>query len=253
MEYTVNSLAKLAGVSPRTLRYYDQIGLLKPLRVDENGYRVYGSEQVDTLQQIRFFTELGFPLKEVLRLLRSPEYDRERALESHLLALNQEKERIERLIQNVHKTLEAQKGESNMTDKEKFEGFKRELVRDNEARFGKEARQKYGDDTVNAANEKLLAMDERTYQNIQELEEELYRLLAQAAEEGDPESPLSQKVCALHKEWLCFYWPEGTYTKEAHRSMGELYVEDPRFKEYYDKIHPNAAKLLHDALMIYCK
>ncbi len=86
MEYTVNSLAKLAGVSPRTLRYYDQIGLLKPLRVEQNGYRVYGDTQVDVLQQIRFFTELGFSLKEISKLISSPEYDRERALAEQLLA-----------------------------------------------------------------------------------------------------------------------------------------------------------------------
>lgn len=252
MEYTVRQLSKLAGVSPRTLRYYDQIGLLKPLRVEGNGYRIYGEAQVDALQQIRFYTELGFPLKEVLRLMTSPEYDKERALKSHLLALNEEKQRIERLIQNVEKTLDAQKGGSIMTDREKFEGFKRELVEKNEARYGKEVREKYGDDTVNAANEKLLAMDEGTYASVQELEAELNRLLAQAAEEGDPSSELSQKVCELHKQWLCFYWPEGTYSKEAHRTLGEMYLEDPRFKEYYDGIHPNAAKLLHDALMIYC-
>jgi len=253
MEYTVRQLAKLAGVSPRTLRYYDEIGLLKPLRVERNGYRIYGDEQVDDLQQIRFFTELGFPLKEVLRLMKSPDYDKERALASHLLALNEEKARIERLIQNVQKTLDAQKGGREMTDREKFEGFKRELVQRNEARFGKEARQKYGDEVVDASNEKVLAMDEAAYQGAQELEAELYRLLAQAAEEGDPKSPLAQRICELHRQWLCLYWPEGAYSKEAHRTLGEMYVEDPRFREYYDKIHPNAAKLLHDALMIYCE
>ncbi|MGI6151810.1 MAG: MerR family transcriptional regulator [Christensenellales bacterium] len=252
MEYTVNGLAKLAGVSPRTLRYYDQIGLLKPLRVEKNGYRVYGQEQVDALQQIRFFTELGLPLKEVLRLTRSPDYDRERTLESHLLALKEEKERIERLIENVQKTLEAQKGGKAMTDQEKFEGFKRELVRENEARYGAEIRQKYGDETVDASNEKLLAMDERTFDDVKELEAELYPLLAEAAQLGDPASPLAQKVCELHKKWLCFYWPEGTYSREAHRSLGEMYVEDPRFREFYDGIYPNAAKFLHDALMVYC-
>jgi len=252
MEYTVNQLAKLSGVSPRTLRYYDQIGLLKPLRVEQNGYRVYGGAQVDALQQIRFFTELGFALKDVLRLTSSPEYDRERALARHLLALKTEKERIERLIENVQKTLEAQKGGSKMNDHDKFEGFKRELIQENEAKYGAEIRQKYGDETVDASNEKFLAMDEREFKDVKELEEELARRLAEAAAIGDPASPLAQTVCEMHKKWLCFYWPEGTYSKESHLGLAEMYVEDPRFRQHYDAIYPGAAKFLHDALMIFC-
>ncbi len=252
MEYTVNQLAKLSGVSPRTLRYYDQIGLLKPLRVEPNGYRVYGGAQVDALQQIRFFTELGFALKDVLRLTNSPEYDKERALCGHLLALKAEKERIGRLIENVEKTLEAQKGGTEMSNKEKFEGFKRELIRENEAKYGAEIRQKYGDETVDASNEKLLAMDEQGFKDAKALEEELARRLAEAAAIGDPASPLAQTVCELHKKWLCIYWPQGTYSKESHLALAEMYVEDPRFRQYYDAISPGAAKFLHDALLIFC-
>ena len=78
MEYTVNRLAQISGVSKRTLRYYDEIGLLRPERVNQNGYRIYGQMQVDLLQQILFYRELGLPLEEIREIIKNPGFDRER-------------------------------------------------------------------------------------------------------------------------------------------------------------------------------
>lgn len=124
MEYTIKNLARISGVSTRTLRYYDQIGLLCPARIAANDYRIYGQKEVDLLQQILFYRELGVSLKEIHQILNDPDFDKARALESHLSALLLRKKQIERLIDNVTKTIGSLKGECVMSDNEKFEGFK---------------------------------------------------------------------------------------------------------------------------------
>ena len=148
MEYTVNRLAQISGVSKRTLRYYDEIGLLRPERVNPNGYRIYGQMQVDLLQQILFYRELGLPLEEIREIIKNPGFDREKALEDHLTALLQKKRQTEILISNVKKTLDSMKGRAMMSDEEKFEGFKRDLIKENEEKYGREVRKAYGEDAV---------------------------------------------------------------------------------------------------------
>jgi DNA-binding transcriptional MerR regulator len=251
MELTINKLAKLAGVSPRTLRYYDAIGLLPPMRVGENGYRIYGQREVDRLQQILFYREMGMPLEDIKKVLSSKGFDEQQALESHLTALLAEKDRIERLVTNVMKTLKALKGEITMSNQEKFDGFLRKLVSENEKRYGAEVRAKYGDDVMDRSNEKVLGMTEETYKNTQELEEKLYEALKAAVAQGDPAGEAAQEACRLHKAWLCRYWDH--YSKEAHMGLAEMYVEDPRFTAYYEEIAPGCARFLRDALAVFLK
>lgn len=240
------------GVSTRTLRYYDQIGLLCPTRITTNGYRIYGQKEVDLLQQILFYRELGVELKEIGDILHNPAFDKEKALENHLSMLLQRKMQIEMLIDNVTKTIGTMRGETTMSDKEKFEGFKNKIVEENEAKYGKEIREKYGDDTVNASNAKVKGMSEEKFQAAEQLRVQIDELLKEAFEEGDPASEKAQKVCEMHKEWICMFWPDGMYTKEAHKGLGEMYVADERFKAYYDRIAVGCAEFLRDALDIYC-
>lgn len=250
MEYRIHQMARLAGVSTRTLRYYDGIGLLSPSRAAENGYRLYGQKEVDRLQQILFYRELGVPLETVRELVRAPGYDAAGALEEHLSALKAQKERLEVLIANVEKTIAALKGEITMSDKEKFEGFKRKLVMENEAQYGGEIRRKYGDAAVDAGNEKLLGLTEEEYEREQELSRRINETLKRALEQGDPAGPLAQEVCALHREWLGYFWPN--YSRAAHLGLGEMYAEDPGFRKYYDDIEVGCAEFLRDALRVYC-
>ena len=140
MEYTINKLAKLAGVSTRTLRYYDEFGLLSPARVSSNGYRIYGQKEVDQLQQILFYRELDVPLEEIRRILASADFDGLSALQSHLAALLARQKQLDLLIANVEKTIKGMKGEAIMSDQEKFEGFLKKLVDDNEEQYGEEIR-----------------------------------------------------------------------------------------------------------------
>lgn len=251
MEYTINKLAKLAGVSTRTLRYYDELGLLSPARVSSNGYRIYGQKEIDRLQQILFYRELGVSLEEIRNILASKDFDGLSALESHLTALLARREQLNLLVANVEKTIKTMKGEMIMSDQEKFEGFLQNLVDHNEHQYGEEARTKYGDERVNRSNAKVLNMSKEQFTELERLTEDLNETLKAAFEQGDPASELAQKACELHKKWLCFYWDD--YSKEAHKGVTQMYVDDPRFTAYYDKISPGCAAFLRDAVAIYCK
>lgn len=251
MEYTINRLANLAGVTTRTLRYYDTLGLLSPARISSNGYRIYGQKEVDRLQQILFYRELGVALEEVKKMLSSKEFDGQAALEIHLLQLLAKREQLNLLIANVEKTIKAAKGETMMSDQEKFDGFIQKLVQDNEQRYGKEIRAKYGDDVVNLSNDKIKGLSKAQYSEVEKLSDEVNATLKSAFEQGDPASALAQKACALHKEWLCYFWQN--YSKKAHIGVAQMYVDDPRFTAYYDKISPGCAAFLRDAVLIYCQ
>ncbi|MFA5561248.1 MAG: MerR family transcriptional regulator [Eubacteriales bacterium] len=250
MEYTINQLAKMAGVSTRTLRYYDQCGLLPPKAIRSNGYRIYGQAEIDRLQQILFYRELGVELAEVGRILSDKDFDGQAALEHHLVALRERRARLDALIRNVEQSIKAMKGELEMSHHEKFEGFKQKMIEENEQRYGTEIRQKYGSGTIDRANARVRGMTPEQYEAIERLTQTLNDTLKAACEQGDPGSELAQKACELHKQWLCFYWD--SYSKEAHLGVAQLYVEDPRFSAYYDKIAPGCARFLCDAVRIFC-
>ncbi len=253
MEYTINKLAGMSGVSTRTLRYYDQIKLLCPKRISSNGYRIYGEAEVDLLQQILFYRELGLTLEEIGHILKDPKYDKNKALEGHLSALLLRKNQIEMLINNVTKTISSLKGEIIMSDNEKFEGFKQKMIDDNETAYSKEIREKYGDDVVDASNAKIKGMSKEQMEKAEELRIEYESLLKIAFEKGDPASDEAQKACDLHRQWICVFWKDGMYSKEAHKGLAEMYVADERFTAYYDKIALGCAKFLRDAINIYCR
>lgn len=249
MEYTVQKLGRLAGVSTRTLRYYDEIGILKPARISSSGYRIYGQHEVDRLQQILFYRELGLSLEHIKDILLNPSFDAARALHEHHEQLLDKRKQLDVLIASVEKTIAHHEGRITMTDSEKFEGFKQQMIEDNENKYGEEIRSKYGDDTVNRSNERLKNMTQEQYQEVTRLAEEIKETLAEAYQTGDPAGDLAQKTADLHKQWLTFYWSE--YTKEAHAGLAQMYVCDERFKAYYDEQQPGTAEFLRDAIRIY--
>ena len=250
MEYTVKALAELAGVTPRTLRWYDQKGLLKPRRTTEAGYRLYGREEVDRLQTILFYKELGLELEAVREILDAPGFDRLAALQSHLAELETRRRRLDALILTVEKTIDETKGGTPMLDKEKFEAFKRRAVEANEEQYGKEIRKKYGDETVDRANANVLSLSEEDYGRWKALGEEIRSALSAAVRENeDPAGKEGQRVAELHRRWLSYSWE--TYTPQAHRGLAELYTADKRFTAYYDQEVPGCAAFLRDAIRIY--
>lgn len=249
MEYTVQKLAALAGVSTRTLRYYDEIGILKPLRISSSGYRIYGQSEVNRLQQILFFRELDVSLENIKQIMLSPNFDCMKALKEHRQKLLAKRQQLDLLLENIDKTIGETEGRIKMTDKEKFQGFKQKLVEENETKYGKEIREKYGDDKVNESNKKMLNMTEEQYAEFEKLSQKLSEILKQAMKTNDPAGELGQQTAELHKQWLMFTW--SSYSKEAHAGLAQMYVNDERFKEYYDKIQPGAAEFLKDAILAY--
>lgn len=247
MEYTVQKLAKIAGVSARTLRFYDEIGLLKPARVSSAGYRIYGAREVDQLQQILILRALGLELSAIADILHNPDYNRLSALRSHLHALRAKQAQLALLIENVSHTIEAEEGKRTMTDTEKFDAFKARKLEENEAKYGEEIRAKYGAETVEASNSKWMGMQKEQYDQMQALSQEILDRLGQAVRGGDsPSGETGREIALLHKQWLSLTWPE--YKKEAHLGLVQMYIDDERFTAYYDGSQPGNAQFLRDAV-----
>lgn len=249
MEYTVKELAQLAGVTSRTIRYYDEIDLLKPARINKSGYRIYGQDEVDKLQQILFYRELDVDLENIRKIISSPSFDELKALKEHHEKLLEKREQLELLIVNVERTITSKERGIVMSNQEKFEGFKNKIVENNEKKYGREIRKKYGNETVNKSNEKLLNMTQEEFEQVSKLENELMETLEAAFKNGDPAGEFAQKAVDLHRQWISFYWD--SYSKEAHAGIAQMYVADERFKSYYDKERPGTAEFLRDAILIY--
>ena len=249
MEYTVQKLSKLAGVSPRTLRYYDEIGLLKPAKINSSGYRIYGQSEVDRLQQILFYREFEVSLDKIKEIITGPSFDSEKALKEHSGKLLEKRQQLDVLIANIDKSIATVEGRMKMTNQEKFEGFKENLIEVNEKNYGAEVRAKYGDEAVNRSNQKVKNMTQQEYEEIIKLGNEVLETLYAAFQTGDPSGELAQKTADLHRQWLSFYWD--SYSKEAHLGVTQMYVDDDRFKVYYDARQPGMAEFLRDAVLVY--
>lgn len=249
MEYTIKKMAEISGVSPRTLRFYDQIHLLKPSRVTESGYRIYTSQEVDRLQQILFYRSLDFKLEQIAEILDNPAFDHRQALIQHQEMLQEKRKQLDTLLMTIQHTLESYEGGKPMKDHEKFEGFKKQKIMENETNYGQEIREKYGDDTVEKANKKWQNMSEEKFEEMQSLEKQLLADLTTYLQ-SDSDQKLALKLFEEHKKWLTFSWP--SYSSEAHRGLGLLYISDERFTAYYDERCGNgAAQALNTIIQTY--
>ena len=244
MEYSIHELSRLSGVTTRTLRWYDQIGLLKPSRVAESGYRYYGGAEVDRLQDILYYRALGVELARIKECLDDPSFDR--------LAAEAERERLEQLIRSVKDTIGAEERNEIMSDEQKFEAFKQRAVAHNEEVYGAEIRSKYSDQEVDEANAAVMNLTREQYQEWTDLGREIQeRLEAAVREKVSPESQKGKEITALHRQWLTI--TGNRYDPAKHRGIAELYVMDQRFTAYYDKQVPGCARFLRDAVVHWVK
>ncbi|MGC4018425.1 MAG: MerR family transcriptional regulator [Muricomes sp.] len=247
MEYSINEVSKIAGISARALRYYDKIGLLKPALVRESGYRYYGEKELELLQQILFYKERGLKLEQIAEILHGNNFDIITALHEHLEKLEQQKIKVDSMITTVKKTIASMKGEIAMSNEERFESFKKDLVQKNEEMYGEEIREKYGAEEVEAVNQEMLNMSEEYYQNLQYVGEIIKKSLEEAVQTGaDPKEEFGRNITELHKEWLCMTWKQ--YTPDAHKAMAQMYESDPRFAQYYDETVQGCAHFLNSAV-----
>jgi len=235
MEYSIKELAKLAGISTRTLRYYDEIGLLKPAYVNDAGYRFYSSDEVAILHQILFYRERGMELRTIEKIIHDKDFDMLSAMEEHLLELENDRARTEALIETVKKTIEHMKGEREMSDMEKFQAFREEAIT------------KYGEEEVNASYEKMSGLSGAELEQWKDLEEEMLSKLEEAVKSDvEANSEEGKAIADLHRQWLSV--PLKNYTPEIHRGIAAMYVCDERFTQYYDRNVSGCAQFLKDAV-----
>jgi DNA-binding transcriptional MerR regulator len=242
LEYTINDIAKIAGISTRTLRYYDEINLLSPKRISSNGYRIYGKEEINQLQQVLFYREFDIKLDKIAELIKRNDFDRESALIEHRTNLMTKRKQIDDLIQNLDESLDEMRGRTIMKDMDKFKGFKEEKIKENEKNYGKEIREKYGDEVIEESNKKYMDQTKEQFERAEALSKKILSRLYLVMDEGEPASEDAQEVAKLHQEWLMLYWP--VYSKEAHRGLAQMYVDDERFTKFYDDGKKGAAEYL---------
>lgn len=246
--YTVKQVSEMSGASIRALHHYEELGLLAPQR-RPNGYRAYDSDDLARLQQILLFRACGMGLAEIARTIADPGYDEAAALRDHLAVLEAQKRDLETLINTVEKTIESLEGDAVMSDKERFEGLKRAAVEANEKMYGTEVRGRYGDAAVDAANERLLAMDETTWNDKERLESAIIEKLVEVMRLDDATGEEAQQLAQMHARWIALQWGEGAYSREAHLQLARGYLADGRFTAYYDeRAGEGATKMLVEVL-----
>ena len=231
--YSVAELAKMAGVTERTLRYYDQIGLLVPAR-SNNGYRAYSIDDVHMLQRIMLLRACGIGLAEIAQALSNPDLDIATILENHRDELLEQRDLLTRSIAATDAMIERLERLRGMNDEQRFEQLKRDSVVRFEEEYGQEARKRYGDEVIDAANERMISMSKPAWEAKEELEQRIKEALVRAMKTGDVTSPEARMVAEMHAQWIRVHWGEGAYTPEAHVQLAEGYLHDPRFVEYYD-------------------
>ena len=241
--YTVKQLSKLAGITPRTLHYYDEIGLLKPSRIGDNGYRYYGGESLLRLQQILFYRALDMPLDQIKKTMGRRDFDIQEALESHKVELRKRLARMERLIISVDQTLLHLKGKKEMSQKQIFQAFSDEQ----QAEYEQEALQRWDPATVKAANRRWKDYTALEKQRIQDEGNAVYQALARAMPHGAA-SAEAQGCVERWRRHLGYFWAPND---DQLLGLADLYNQDPRFKANFDRVDPGLAEFMRAAVKVY--
>lgn len=245
MRYTVKQLATLAGVTTRTLHYYDEIGLLHPATYGDNGYRYYGEEAVLRLQQILFYRELDFSLEEIKTILDRPDFDLIHALQSHRRALIQRMERLDSLIDTIDKTIRHIKGEIEMSDKDLYSGFDEEKQK----AYAEEAERRWGEDAAQSQRRwNAFSRDEKNH--ILADMQEISSSIAANMDKGPESAEVQHWIERWHRHIDTYFYP---CSLEIFEQLGHGYVEDPAFTATYEKIRPGMATFMDQAMTHYCK
>jgi MerR family transcriptional regulator, thiopeptide resistance regulator len=241
--YTVKQLADLAVVSPRTLRFYDRIGLLKPDAVGANSYRYYGEKSVLRLQQILFYRELDLPLEEIKTLMDRRGYNAQKALEGHRIALQGRIERLNRLIRTVDDTILHLKGEKTMSKKQMFDPF----TEKQQAEYAEEAEKRYDPEIVRASNRKWNTYGPAEKKRIMDEGNAVYADIVAAIPKGASSPEVQDGIARWHRHMEHFWSPN----KAQLLGLAGTYNDSPDFRANFDKIDPRLAPFMREAVAIY--
>jgi DNA-binding transcriptional MerR regulator len=241
--YTVRKLSKLAGVTPRTLHFYDEIGLLKPSRVGDNGYRYYGEASLLRLQQILLYRELEMPLTEIRVILDEKDFDGLQSLRRHRTSLENRIHRTEMLINSVDETILFLEGKKKMNEIKMFEPFNEEQ----QAEYEKEVAEKYDPAIVQASQRKWKSYTKEEKQSIGEEGNAVYRDFVLSIPRG-PASLEAQDCVRRWRAHMAYFWEPND---EQCLGLADLYNDDPRFKANFNKIDPRLAAFVREAVKVY--
>jgi DNA-binding transcriptional MerR regulator len=247
--YSVKQLGKLAGVSVRTLHLYDETGLLKPSARTAAGYRLYGEKELLRLQQILFYKELDFPLREIKHILDDPDFDLVEALHSHKQALLIRKSHITELLGTIDKTISHLNGKIMLQHKELYAGLPKEQA---EA-YRKEAIGKYGQATVDRSELGLSQMSKEQFESLKAESTAVQQALIALMQE-DPASQKVQELIARHYACIRKFWgTDGAADPqfEAYEGLGQLYLQDERFTLIEGRPNPAYAAFLSKAMTFF--
>lgn len=247
MSYTVNKLVKLSGVSSRTLRFYDEIGLLKPAFYGENQYRYYEEEQLLMLQQILFFRELGFTLSDIQRIISSDDFDKIEALNTHKSILQSSLERTDTLIKTIDKTISHIRGKLIMRDIEMYDGFDPVKQQEHEKYLVDSGTitQKEIDDSWN----KVCHWKKDNWNQFQQEGDEVNKALVQAMNKHlKPDAKEVQELIRRHHAWVKNFW---TPTHDSYIGLGQMYLDHADFRDFYAKYHPSLVEYLVEGMKVF--
>jgi MerR family transcriptional regulator, thiopeptide resistance regulator len=245
--HTVKQVARLSGVSVRTLHHYDEVGLLKPASIGENGYRYYGQDELLRLQQILFHRELGFSLEEIGRVLDAKGFDRVAALKAHRVRLEAQARRYRQLMRTIDTTLAALEGDAKMDDKAMYRGFDPEK----QAGYEKELVEKHGPDMqkhIEQAKAGMAGWKQADYDAMQTEAEAIEAGMAKALVEGLPvDSGAVTALMRRQQAWISKGWNRQA-PAQALAGLGQMYLDDPRFRERYDGRQAGLAEYMAAAM-----
>ncbi|MES2223925.1 MAG: MerR family transcriptional regulator [Patescibacteria group bacterium] len=244
MSYTVQQLSTLAGVSVRTLHYYNEIGLLEPAFVKNNGYRFYEEKELLKLQQILFFRELDFTLEDIKEILSSPKFDMKKVLEDQRGLIELKKKRLVGLIKTIDKTINKLNKKTIMNDKELYDNFDTKELDE----YAKEAKERWGNTKAyKESQERFKKMSKAQLAKIKEEGEALNTEIAANMSKGAKSKEVQVLIARHFNALRNFYEP----SLEMYRGLGEMYVADPRFTAYYEKYAKGLAEFMRDAMVYY--
>jgi DNA-binding transcriptional MerR regulator len=247
--YSVKQIARLAGVSVRTLHLYDNIGLLKPSVRTLSGYRQYGEAELLRLQPILFYRELDIPLKEIAQILSDPQFDLIKALSGHKQALLSRRARLNILIKTIDKTIVNIKNKTMNNAEELYKGLPKEQA----AVLRKEAGDKWGEDVVLRSEKGLLEMDKLDLEKLRADQKNIAQKLKSLSSK-DPKSDDVQEQIARHYDNIRSFWGVSVPTDlkaEPYKDLAELYVTDERYITTEEKPDPDYAAFIHKGMLYF--
>lgn len=243
--HTVGELSKMAGVSIRTLHFYDVNGLLKPHSYTAAGYRLYGREEALRLQQVLFYRELGFSLEGIKLLVDEPGTSLLENLRRQSGLLQDKGKQLEDLQKTIQKTISSLEGKIEMEINEYYQGLSQEKI----DYYRSEARRRYGEETVRRSEEMVVKMGKTKMAELQAQGQTIFEKMAK----NIPNGPAHRESQELINKWRIWLGNFAHYTDEGLLGLAIGYRDDPEFKAFFDKIHPELAAFIADAAGVYFK